>query len=137
LGEKGLGQGGDQEPDGHSDRAPEFLCADGRTFQNENSLQHSTNQAFMADWPDGSHSSVKGTRQAAWSLPKMHLKDSQTMRNKILWSDETKIELFGLNAKRHIWRWQHHVVGMFSAAGTGRQVRIKGKMNGAKYEDPS
>ena len=26
------------------------------------------------------------------------------MRNKILWSDETKIELFGLNAKRHVWR---------------------------------
>ena len=25
---KGLGQGGDQEPDGHSDRAPEFLCGD-------------------------------------------------------------------------------------------------------------
>uniref|UniRef100_A0A8C7G338 Ubinuclein 2b n=2 Tax=Oncorhynchus kisutch TaxID=8019 RepID=A0A8C7G338_ONCKI len=32
-GEKGLGQGGDQEPDGHSDRAPELLCGDGRTFQ--------------------------------------------------------------------------------------------------------
>jgi hypothetical protein len=31
-------------------------------------------------------------------------KDSQTMRNKILWSDETKMELFGLNAKRHVWR---------------------------------
>jgi hypothetical protein len=30
-------------------------------------------------------------------------KDTQTMRNKILWSDETKIELFGLNAKRHVW----------------------------------
>ena len=26
------------------------------------------------------------------------------MRNKIFWSDETKIELFGLNAKRHVWR---------------------------------
>jgi hypothetical protein len=26
------------------------------------------------------------------------------MRNKILWSDETKTELFGLNAKRHVWR---------------------------------
>ena len=26
------------------------------------------------------------------------------MKNKILWSDETKIELFGLNAKRHVWR---------------------------------
>ncbi|XP_070982197.1 receptor-interacting serine/threonine-protein kinase 4-like [Oncorhynchus clarkii lewisi] len=35
------------------------------------------------------------------------------MRNKILWSDETKIELFGLNAKRHVW--------------------IDGKINGAKY----
>jgi hypothetical protein len=31
-------------------------------------------------------------------------KDSETMRNKILWSDETKIQLFGLNAKRHVWR---------------------------------
>ena len=26
------------------------------------------------------------------------------MRNKILWSDETNIELFGLNANRHVWR---------------------------------
>jgi hypothetical protein len=25
------------------------------------------------------------------------------MRNNILWSDETRIELLGLNAKRHIW----------------------------------
>ena len=52
------------------------------------------------------------------------------MRNKILWSDETKMELFDLTAKCHIWRkpgtistvkhgggsimwWQHHAVGMF------------------------
>jgi hypothetical protein len=26
------------------------------------------------------------------------------MRNDILWSDETKTELFGLNGKHHIWR---------------------------------
>jgi hypothetical protein len=31
--EKILGQGGDQEPDGYSERAPEFRCGDGRTFQ--------------------------------------------------------------------------------------------------------
>ena len=29
------------------------------------SLQHSTNQAFKVDWPDGRHSSVKGTWQPA------------------------------------------------------------------------
>ena len=34
----------------------------------------------------------------------MHLKDSQTMWNRILWSDETKTELFGVNARHHVWR---------------------------------
>jgi hypothetical protein len=32
--------------------------------------------------------------------------------NNILWSDETKIELFGLNAKLHVWRKEgiaHHL----------------------------
>ncbi|XP_064803421.1 eukaryotic translation initiation factor 1A, X-chromosomal-like [Oncorhynchus masou masou] len=33
---------------------------------------------------------------------KRHLKDSQTMRKKIIWSDETKIECFDLNVKSHI-----------------------------------
>jgi hypothetical protein len=34
------------------------------------------------------------------------------MRNRILWSDEIHIELFGLNAKRHsgAWLWQHLAV---------------------------
>ena len=41
---------------------------------------------------------------ARLDFAKRNLKDSQTMRNKILWSDETKIELFGLNAKHHVWR---------------------------------
>ena len=37
-GEKGLGQGCDQELDGHSDRAPEFLCGDGGNFKKDNHL---------------------------------------------------------------------------------------------------
>ncbi|MPV02323.1 IS630 family transposase [Escherichia coli] len=91
---------------------------------------------------------------ARLEFAKKHLKDSQTMRNKILWSDETKIELFGLNAKRHVWRkpgTAHHLAntiptvkhgggsimlwGCFSAGGTGRLVRIEGKMNAAMYRD--
>ena len=39
---------------------------------------------------------------ARLEFAKRHRKDSQTMRNKIIWSDETKIELFGLNAKCHV-----------------------------------
>ena len=47
------------------------------------------------------------------------------MRNKILWSDETKIEHFGLECQAsclqetwhhpdsEAWRGQHHAVGMF------------------------
>uniref|UniRef100_A0AAZ3SSX5 Transposase n=1 Tax=Oncorhynchus tshawytscha TaxID=74940 RepID=A0AAZ3SSX5_ONCTS len=84
---------------------------------------------------------------ARFEFAKKHLKHSQTMKNMILWSDETKIELFGLHAKRHVWRnpgtipTVKHGGGSlilwvcFSAAGTGRLGRIKGKMNGAKYRE--
>uniref|UniRef100_A0A3Q3SGG7 Tc1-like transposase DDE domain-containing protein n=1 Tax=Mastacembelus armatus TaxID=205130 RepID=A0A3Q3SGG7_9TELE len=92
--------------------------------------------------------------KACIEFAKKHMKDSQTMRNKILWSDETKIELFGVNSKRYVWRkpgTAHHLSntiptvkhgggsimlwGCFSAAGTGRLVAIEGKMNAAKYRD--
>uniref|UniRef100_A0AAQ4QPQ8 Transposase Tc1-like domain-containing protein n=1 Tax=Gasterosteus aculeatus aculeatus TaxID=481459 RepID=A0AAQ4QPQ8_GASAC len=88
---------------------------------------------------------------ARLEFAKKHPKDSQTMRNKILWSDETKI---GLNAKRHVWRkpgTAHHLAntiptvqhgggsimlwGCFSVGGTGRLVRIEGKMNAAMYRN--
>ncbi|KAG2457775.1 TCB1 transposase, partial [Polypterus senegalus] len=87
---------------------------------------------------------------------KWHLKDSQTMRNKILWSDETKIELFGVNARRHVWRkpgTAHHqantiptvkhgggsimlvmVWGCFAASGPGRLAVIDGTMNSTAYQ---
>ena len=69
------------------------------------------------------------------------------MRNKILWSDETKMELFGLNAKCYVWRKPGFIPmmkhgggsimmwGYFSEAGTGGLVRIKAKMNKAKYRE--
>ncbi|KAI3363716.1 hypothetical protein L3Q82_001332 [Scortum barcoo] len=54
-GEKGLSQGGDQEPDGHSVRAPAYLCRERRTFQKDNHLC-SNLPICMVEWPDGSHS---------------------------------------------------------------------------------
>ena len=66
------------------------------------------------------------------------------MRIKILWSNETKMLLFGLNTKRNVWRkpgTAHHLAnttptvkhgggsimmwGCFSAAETGRLVLIE------------
>uniref|UniRef100_A0AAZ3R8J8 Uncharacterized protein n=1 Tax=Oncorhynchus tshawytscha TaxID=74940 RepID=A0AAZ3R8J8_ONCTS len=134
-GEKGLGQGGYQQPDSHSDRAPLWRwenLPEGQPY-----LQHSTNQAFMVDWPDGSHSLVRHMTDRL-EFTKKYLQ-TQTMRNKILWSDEAKIELFGLNAKHHVWRktgTKHGggsimLWGCLSAAGTGRLVR----MNGAKQRE--
>ena len=75
----------------------------------------------------------------------MHLKNSHTMRNNILWSDETKFELFGLNAKRHVWRKPGNIPTVkhgggfimlwvcFSAAW--RLVRREGKMSRAKCRE--
>ena len=91
--EKGLGPGGDQEPDGHSDRAPAFLCGDGRIFQKDTisaALQLSGLYGRVA--------------RRKLEFAKRHQNYLYTMTNKILWSDENKIELFDLNAKSHIWR---------------------------------
>ncbi len=71
---------------------------------------------------------------------------------KVLWSDETKIELFGTNSTRRVWRRRNaaydpkntiptvkHGGGnimfwvCFSAKGTGHLHCIKGTMDGAMY----
>uniref|UniRef100_A0AAZ3P336 Transposase Tc1-like domain-containing protein n=1 Tax=Oncorhynchus tshawytscha TaxID=74940 RepID=A0AAZ3P336_ONCTS len=86
---------------------------------------------------------------ARLEFAKRHLKDYQIMRNKSLWSDETKIEIFDLNAKRHIWRkpgtipsvkhggGQHHAVGMFFSGRDWETSQDRGKAERSKLQrDP-
>ena len=69
------------------------------------------------------------------------------MWKKVLWSDETKVELSGLNAKRYVWRKtntaHYHpehtnptvkygggnimLWRCFSSEGTGKMVRVDGE----------
>ena len=51
---------------------PQFFCGDGRSFHPEGqpSLQQSNNQVWLVEWPDRSHSSVKGRWQPTRNLPK-------------------------------------------------------------------
>uniref|UniRef100_A0A4W5QPD4 Transposase Tc1-like domain-containing protein n=1 Tax=Hucho hucho TaxID=62062 RepID=A0A4W5QPD4_9TELE len=81
-----------------------------------------------------------------------HLNDSEDIWVKVLWSDETKMELFGINSTRRVWRRRNAAYdpkntiptvkhgggnimlwGCFSAKGTGQLHRIKGTMDGAMY----
>ena len=80
-----------------------------------------------------------------------HMNDSEDNWVKVLWSDETKMELFGINSTRHVWRRNaaydpkntippvKHGGGnimlweCFSAKGTGQLHFIKGTMDGAMY----
>ena len=71
------------------------------------------------------------------------------MRNKILWSDETKIEIFGLNAKCHVrrkpgiipngkaWWWQHYAVGILFSGRDWETSQDRGKDEWSKVQrDP-
>ena len=65
---------------------------------------------------------------------------------KVLWSDETKINLLGINSTRHVWRRRNatydpkntiptsntevETLGVFSVKGTGQLHRIKGTIAG-------
>ena len=76
---------------------------------------------------------------------KRHLKDSQTMTNQILWSDETKIEHWPeCQASRleetwhhpygEEWWWQHHAVEMFFSGRDWETSQDRGKDEQSKVQ---
>ena len=89
----------------------------------------------MVDWPDGSHSSVKDTL----GVFQRALKDSQTMRNKILWSEYqvSRLEENWHHPYGEVWWWQHHAVGMFFSSRDCETSKDRGKDDRSKVQrDP-
>lgn len=84
---------------------------------------------------------------------KQHRDEHQTFWNKVIWSDETKMELFGQNHKHYIWRGFNKACneryttptvklvggslmfqGCVSYIGTGNLVRSDGDMSAVSYQ---
>lgn len=84
--ERSLGERGNQEPKDHANWSPEILCGNCWMFQKDN---HHCSSLPIWSGPSKASPQCKTHK----SLPKKTPK-----------SDKTKIELFGLNSKRHVWK---------------------------------
>ncbi|KAK3571115.1 hypothetical protein QTP86_001931 [Hemibagrus guttatus] len=92
--------------------------------------------------------------RARLKFAREHLDDPEEDWENVIWSDETKIELFGKNSTCHVWRRKNAELhpkntiptvkhgggnimlwGCFSAKGPGRLIRVKERMNGAMYRE--
>ncbi|KAK3558102.1 hypothetical protein QTP86_009893 [Hemibagrus guttatus] len=91
--------------------------------------------------------------KARLSFPRKHLDDPQDFWENTLWTDETKMELFGRSVVHYVWHKSNTtfqkkniiptvkygggsvmVWGCFAALGPGRLAVINGTMNSAVYQ---
>ncbi len=92
--------------------------------------------------------------QARLKFARENLDDPEEDWENVIWSDETKIELFGKNSTCRVWRRKNAELhpkntiptvkhgggnimlwGCFSAKGPGRLICVKERMNGAMYHE--
>ncbi len=92
--------------------------------------------------------------QARLKFAREHLDDPEEDWENVIWSDETKIELFGKNSTCRVWRRKNAELhpkntiptvkhgggnimlwGCFSAKGPGRLICVKERMNGVMYRE--
>lgn len=96
---------------------------------------------------------TKKNIKARLTFAKNHLDHPQSFWENVLWTDQTKVELFGRNASRYIWRKKNTafdkknivptvkhgggsvmIWACFAASGPGRLAMIDGTMNSARYQ---
>lgn len=94
----------------------------------------------------------KHHRKSRLEFAKKYINEEPTFYDDVIWSDETKIELFGINDANHVWREDGSaydmkntiptvkhgggnimIWGCFSSQGVGTMEIIEGRMNGALY----
>ncbi|KAI4904395.1 hypothetical protein NFI96_007379 [Prochilodus magdalenae] len=85
---------------------------------------------------------------------KSHVDKPQRFWDSVLWSDETKLDLFGTMDQRYVWRRKNQAYeqkntlptvkhgggsimlwGCFASNGTGKLQRVQGTMNSLQYQE--
>uniref|UniRef100_A0A8C5M825 Tc1-like transposase DDE domain-containing protein n=1 Tax=Leptobrachium leishanense TaxID=445787 RepID=A0A8C5M825_9ANUR len=115
---------------------------------------HCVMKASMPELPGAPPCCLQRIRRVDCSMPKSHVDKPQKFWDSVLWTDETKLELFGPMDRRHVWRRKNKAYeekntlptvkhgggsimlwGCFASAGTGKLQRVQGTINSLQYQE--
>ncbi len=123
-----------------------IVYAERRNLQKDK--HHCNTPPIWVLWRCGqTQSSLQCRHMKSLELAKKHLKEPQTERNYIIWSDEPQFKARSLKETSSAHHMQRTILkvkcagcslvlwGCFSAAGTEALIRIEEKLNAPKYWD--